>query len=151
MRRLTRPFGVIHQRILLCVAMIAASALLARGQFPENGGLYNQELKKQNEYLDFILQNHPDLENIFFPNKYMIPKDFYADKPTTDYLMTVTFDPCRGHDYNCCNDTYGTPEWRTIDDVPTSPTFGGDILTTETGAVLSSDARCDSLSCLSDC
>ena len=26
--------------------------------------------------------------------------------------MNVIFDPCKGYDYDCCSDTYGTPEFR---------------------------------------
>lgn len=60
------------------------------------------------------LQNHPDLEDIFYPRKYDIPTEFYAFRPPTDYTQNVIFDPCRSQSFNCCSDTYGTPEFRQI-------------------------------------
>lgn len=31
-----------------------------------------------------------------------------------DYTQNVIFDPCRDQEYDCCKDTYGTPEFRRI-------------------------------------
>ncbi len=41
-----------------------------------------------------------------------------------DYYVNIIFDPCREYGYNCCNDTYGAPEFRVLDDNPESPTLG---------------------------
>ena len=67
------------------------------------------------------IKYHPDLVNVFFPELLMINKDIYRDEiPKTtstvfgagqDYVINVIFDPCRGHEPNCCDGLYGTPEY----------------------------------------
>ena len=132
-----------HSRSLgLLACVLLAQTTLTSSQYPQGGGLYNQALQKSNANLDFVLKNHPDLEDIFLPAKYLIPTNFYRLETTTEYLMNVIFDPCRGHAYNCCSDTYGTPEWRVVDSVNTSATYGTDLLYNDRGNRITVDTRC---------
>ena len=103
----------------------------------EGNALFEQTLGEEAEHLDDLLQNHPDLEDIHFPNKYNIPVDFYREEDPIGYIMSVIFDPCRGHDFNCCNDTYGTPEFRSVIDAPGSDLHGTDEHREQDGTPLS--------------
>lgn len=50
------------------------------------------------------LQNHPDVEDIYYPNKYRLPTDFYVYKPPNrqrEYTQNVIFDPCRLVIFEC--------------------------------------------------
>lgn len=100
--------------LLASLAIFAVGVTIA--QFPEGGGLYKQEVGVLEASLDTKLQNHPDLEDLYFPKKYLIPTDFYRLEPTTTYSQNVIFDPCRGHKFDCCKDVYGTPEFRSFND-----------------------------------
>ncbi len=113
---------------------VLLSAAPARAQFPEGGGLYNQELLKVEASMDNLLQNHPDLEDMFFPLKYSIPVDFYRDEAPDGYFQNVIFNPCQNQRFDCCKDVYGTPEFMAqIGDV--------DILLKASGEVLEPHTR----------
>jgi hypothetical protein len=146
-----------------------AAALLtllhvAHGQYKAPSVLYQDLVEKRSKELvdDAVLKNHPDLEAIYYPMKYSVPRDYYrctacsalanrplrhlhaAFAPPTHLLPAlmhllrekknvqgrirfyqgVIFEPCRGHAFNCCNDTYGVPEFRRPDTNTNSPTFG---------------------------
>lgn len=75
---------------------------------------FNESVQEQLEYL----KNLPVLEDIFFPEKYGEPRDYYEwspSDPANGYTQNVLFDPCRFHGVNCCNDTYGVKEFQRID------------------------------------
>ena len=48
----------------------------------------------------------------------------------------MIFDPCNGYEFNCCFDTYGTPEFVRVDSDPTSPTYGSSQQVFDDGTIL---------------
>lgn len=58
----------------------------------------------------------PEIESKYHPNKYQLPLDDYAWAPPSpdEFSVNVIFDPCRGYGFDCCNNTFGTPEWEVI-------------------------------------
>ena len=116
----------------LVVALAGLCVVVA--QYPEGSGLYTQQLGVLKDELNVQLENLPDLVDIYFPLKYLIPTDFYRIEPSTTYVQNVIFDPCRGHGYDCCQDVYGTPEFRTIN--------GTSTLQKDDGSLMDSSTRC---------
>ena len=50
-----------------------------------------------------------------------------------DYYVNAIFDPCREYGFNCCNDTFGAPEFRSLDNNPDSPTLGNWMIYSQDG------------------
>ena len=61
--------------------------------------------------------------------------------------MNVIFDPCRNQPANCCNDTYGTPEYRYVETDPRRVDFGAEYLFKQDGTDMPQESRyvCPSL------
>ena len=61
-----------------------------------------------------ITQADPALIQRYWPALYQLPAAAYTYAPPDPslYTMNVIFDPCRGYGFNCCSDTYGTPEYQ---------------------------------------
>ena len=57
------------------------------------------------------------------------------------YTQNVIFDPCRGHAFNCCNDTFGTPEFRKLETRLGYSATGDYMYFDQEGEQLDSDAR----------
>jgi hypothetical protein len=86
-----------------------------RPQFaPSNPG-YSALLSSANADLNAtsITQADPALIAQFWPTKYLLPRRQYEYAPPDPaaYSMNVIFDPCRGYPFDCCNDTFGSPEF----------------------------------------
>jgi hypothetical protein len=120
---------------VMAAVVVATLAVGVYAQYPEGGGLYNQALGQLAATLDVQLQNHPDLEDIYYPMKYAIPIDYYRIEPSVGYTQNVIFDPCRGHGFDCCKDVYGQPEFNVQ--------VGDDeILLKDSGRVMEFQTRC---------
>ncbi|RYE84790.1 MAG: hypothetical protein EOO65_01650 [Methanosarcinales archaeon] len=103
--------------LLLSVTLLAHCACFVGGQFVANSELFEQQVGEVNAELQNYLQNLRGLEDSYFPNKYDIPTDYYIFRPPdrrTEFTQNVIFDPCRGHEYHCCNDTFGSPEYERV-------------------------------------
>jgi hypothetical protein len=125
---------------------VACTLLTLTGaQYLAGSGLYQQEVERVAAKLDNELQNHPDLEDKYFPEKYLLPVNFYREEYTTDYTMNVIFDPCRHSGFDCCKDTYGVPEFRLFETNNRSSKFGDEIFLKENGRPLDPFARCATL------
>jgi hypothetical protein len=81
------------------------------GQYKYDEPLYAQLLEERLG----ILQTDLEMTEEHFPREYVIPIDEYRFDEPTGYTMNVIFDPCRGKDVNCCDDTFGTPEFSRVD------------------------------------
>eukprot|EP01029_Cantina_marsupialis_P023060 TRINITY_DN5694_c0_g1_i1.p1 TRINITY_DN5694_c0_g1~~TRINITY_DN5694_c0_g1_i1.p1 ORF type:complete len:337 (-),score=45.82 TRINITY_DN5694_c0_g1_i1:163-1173(-) len=77
---------------------------------------WQQEYEKNLAAALEILQNHEDLENTYYPNKYDEDIDQYEFSYPTDYFIELLVDPCKDQANNCCDDTYGSPQYETIID-----------------------------------
>ena len=69
----------------------------------------------------------PEVEEAYHPNKYQLPLNDYVYSPpdrTNEYTQNVIFDPCRGSTFDCCNMTFGTPEWEVIVADPLAANYG---------------------------
>jgi hypothetical protein len=112
--------------LLLALLLLPLPPSLA--QYITNSFLFNQTLGAGNALLTAQLRDHPDLETLFYPNKYVLPRDFYSFSPPQreiEYTQNVLFDPCRGYEYNCCFDTFGTPEYLRVESNASLPlTYG---------------------------
>lgn len=72
------------------------------------------------------MKHHEDLDYIYYPNKYIHPTDFYIYDPPNrknEFTQNVIFDPCREYEFDCCNDTYGTPEFEYVNADPTAQDY----------------------------
>eukprot|EP01040_Poterioochromonas_malhamensis_P004475 gene4473-4798_t len=67
----------------------------------------------QKTLLEAEIEKHPDVVEDYFPDSLLIPNDYYVyDYPiSAKYRLGILVDPCRDNDYNCCNNTFGTPEY----------------------------------------
>jgi hypothetical protein len=93
--------------LLMCACTAPAAA-----QYVANSVLYNESLAFADAELTAELENAPGLDVLYYPSKYELPINYYADNTAaTEYTQNVIFDPCRYYGYACCNDTYGTPEF----------------------------------------
>jgi len=50
------------------------------------------------------------------------------------------FDPCRGYAFDCCNSTFGTPEWQRVVADPASPDYGASTAVFSDGSPLPAGA-----------
>ena len=81
------------------------------------------------DLLEKLVTNYPTqpvVETAYHPGKYQLRLNDYVYSPPdrqTEYTQNVIFDPCRGLAYNCCNMTFGTPEWDRIVEDPSSPDY----------------------------
>jgi hypothetical protein len=111
----------------LLLAAAAAAAFLARpacAQYAQGTNLFVQTASAATGILQAQLQDSEDLENVYYPNKYILPADYYSFLPPdrlSQYTQNVIFNPCQGYEYNCCFDTYGTPEYQVVDSSPKLP------------------------------
>jgi hypothetical protein len=92
--------------------LILCAAPLARPQFAPSDPAYGVLLRAANADLNATsaTQADPALVARFWPSKYLLPRRQYEYAPPA-YAINVIFDPCRGYAFNCCNDTFGTPEY----------------------------------------
>jgi len=50
-----------------------------------------------------------------WPREHLLPADQYVFRPTAPaFTQNIIFDPCRGHAFDCCADTFGTPEFEAV-------------------------------------
>lgn len=100
--------------------MLSLAAPLALSQFAPSEVGYQQLLSAANADLNAtaITQADPALIAQFWPFKYLLPHRQYEYAPpdATAYSMNVIFDPCRGYAFDCCKDTFGTPEFEVASD-----------------------------------
>jgi hypothetical protein len=71
-----------------------------------------------------VTQVDPLLISKHHPDKYLVPKNYYVYAPSVGYTQNVIFDPCRAQPFNCCNDTFGTPEYLKVQSDPKHPSYG---------------------------
>ena len=143
-RRARRPLKAppqSPQRPPLAVPLLLflLGARRAGGQFAKNTELYKQAMGAADGLLQAQVQDSEELWNIFYPNQYLLPTDYYNWMPPnreTQYTQNVVFDPCRSYDYKCCFDTYGTPEFLDVDTDPASPTYGTRTSVLDSGATI---------------
>ena len=115
---------------------------MVHSQFIKGSYLYNQTYAEGNALLTAQLRDHPDLENIFYPNKYRLPRDFYVYQPPnrdTEYTQNVILNPCQNYEYDCCFDTYGTPEYLYIESNASLSNYGTRATLTDDGEVMDID------------
>jgi hypothetical protein len=113
--------------LTVAVVLIALGLERAAAQYADGTTLFTETMGLANAVLNTSITNLPDLEMIFYPNKYRLPTDYYTFLPpdrAADYTQNVIFNPCQGYEYNCCSDTYGTPEYLIVDSDPASPGYG---------------------------
>ena len=124
---------------LTLLFLLALLARRADAQFAYFTTLFNQSSAKATAILQAQLEDSADLWQVFYPNKYLLPTDYYSFLPpnrATEYTQNVIFNPCQGYEYNCCFDTYGTPEYVVVDSDPNSQTYGTRSNVLDTGAVI---------------
>jgi len=93
-------------------AAVASTLLpVVRAQYKVGTPQFNQLLRREKQGLQKFLGDHPDLIHIYNPEAFLIDKDTYEFKPPEGYLMSVIVNPCVGHSYDCCNETYGTGQY----------------------------------------
>ncbi len=70
-------------------------------------------LKANVETLIGEIQSHPDVNLKFYPDRGLLPNDFYKyDYPeSAKYRIGIILDPCRFNTYNCCMNVFGSPEY----------------------------------------
>ena len=111
-------------------ALLLLFAPRAAPQFPAGSPLASLVLSwAQDDLLKTITSypTQPEVESFYFPAKYQQPLDNYflvEPNRATDYTQNVIFDPCRGQAFNCCNDTFGTPEWELVSADPAASDYG---------------------------
>lgn len=89
-----------------------------------------------------VTQVDPLLISKYHPDKYLVPKNYYVYVPSVGYTQNVIFDPCRGQPFNCCNDTFGTPEYLSVASDPTQPsTYGTRRTTYADGTIIPPNAQ----------
>jgi hypothetical protein len=74
-----------------------------------------------------FVENLPAVDVIYNPSKNILSSDEYVlNEPdrVNDYTQNVIFDPCRDYAFNCCSDTYGTPEFVQYNNDSTSANYG---------------------------
>lgn len=126
-------------RLLAAAAAALLLPLRARAQYLRNTALFNQTLAAGDATLVALLQNAPGLEDVFFPDKYRLPTDFYVYAPpdrAAEYTQNVIFQPCRQYDYACCSDTFGTPEYATTIANASRADYGTTYLTLDGGVAM---------------
>lgn len=127
------------------VILFLSSSFVVRpthGQYIIGSYLYNQTYAEGNSLLTAQLRDHPDLENIFYPNKYRLPRDFYVYQPPnrdTEYTQNVILNPCSNYEYDCCFDTYGTPEYSYVENNASLATYGTRSTLNDDGDVMDID------------
>ena len=93
------------------------------GQFPLGSGTYAELSSYAAADVNYttVTQGDPLLISTYHPDMYLLPRSFYVLSPTDLITQNVIFDPCRGQPYNCCQDTFGTPEYERVDAAPLLP------------------------------
>lgn len=73
-------------------------------------------MKANKENLVGELQSHPDVTAIFYPENLMINNDYYVENypESANFRIGILMDPCRYNAYNCCMNTFGSPEYPTL-------------------------------------
>ena len=107
--------------LLPTLALLALLARPARAQYAQGTMLFVQTEAASTGLLQAQLQDSADLENVYYPNKYLLPTDYYSFLPPdrlSQYTQNVIFNPCQGYEFNCCFDTFGTPEYQRVDSEP---------------------------------
>jgi len=104
---------------LRCAGVLALALSTPRvaAQYAKNTALFNETFTEAVEDMVLALENAPDLVGKYFPEKYLLPRDYYEldpSDPANGYTQNVLFDPCRYHAFDCCSDTYGTKEFSRI-------------------------------------
>ena len=126
----TRAIEIAHSSRLslpLLLILVLLFSRLSSAQYAMNTVLYNQTLATGNLVLTGQVTDNMYLEDIYYPNKYILPTDFYTYKaPNRDkeYTQNVIFNPCEGYSHDCCSDTYGTPEYLSVNSDPKSINYG---------------------------
>ena len=89
----------------------------ADGQFPAGSPLADRLAAFAVADLNYsvVTQGDPALVTRHHPDLYLLPRSFYTLAPSTLFTQNVIFDPCRGQPANCCNNTFGTPEFERFD------------------------------------
>ena len=104
--------------LLLLLLLLLQAPRPALAQYAQGTNLFVQTQDAATGLLKAQLQDSADLENVYYPNKYLLPTDYYSFLPpdrVAQYTQNVIFNPCQGYEYNCCFDTYGTPEYQVVD------------------------------------
>jgi hypothetical protein len=59
------------------------------------------------------LKSLPDTNFYFYPSReFAFTDGYYFDFPNTDdFRIGIIVDPCKYNSYNCCINTFGTPEY----------------------------------------
>jgi len=88
--------------------------------------LYEQAIVATARDQALLLRDHPDLVHQFNPAKFLIDinKYEYPDPKQLPYRNSVIFQPCMFQSFDCCNDTYGTPQYPVEVENTNSEDFG---------------------------
>jgi hypothetical protein len=70
-------------------------------------------MARNTETLVEALERHPDVNVLYNPMSIYNNTNFYIfSYPTsTEYVLGINFDPCRGNSYDCCMNVFGTAEY----------------------------------------
>jgi hypothetical protein len=97
------------------IFLLLLPLLHIKAQFAPSDPSYGLLLSSANTDLNatMVTQADPGLVALYWPGKYLLPRRQYEFAPPdpAEYTMNVIFDPCRGYLFDCCNDTFGTPEY----------------------------------------
>lgn len=98
---------------VVAIAVMASNALFVSAQLKFGSPLFWQALEERSEDQEALLRDHPDLVAVYNPAKFLIDRDQYEflDPAVAPYRSSVIVEPCLNHAYDCCNDTYGTPQY----------------------------------------
>ena len=125
-------------RVAVCV-LGGCARMTVRAQFGSGSQQYNESVAAAEQNVTLGLEMAPGLEEIYFPQLTVLPIDTYVPKTADSaaaYTQNVIFDPCRGYAYNCCNDTYGTPEFIAYVANPAATNYGTEQYYAADGSVM---------------
>lgn len=128
--------------VVACVVMLQGTQVTSQWALgtPKFNEVFAANLAAQREELiagPYVVQQ-------LNPSQFMIDIDTYQFAPFAakqpDYRMNVMINPCEGHEFNCCYDIFGTPEYRFEVTDPFDPDFGKSVQLFTDGARIDPEA-----------
>eukprot|EP01138_Halocafeteria_seosinensis_P016491 gb/GECG01016822.1/.p1 GENE.gb/GECG01016822.1/~~gb/GECG01016822.1/.p1 ORF type:complete len:624 (+),score=80.88 gb/GECG01016822.1/:1-1872(+) len=115
-----------HRVVAAAILMLVMCQQTVRTQFVETDPKFADQVEKAKQELSDLLKEHPDLEQIYRPKRSQRSSDIYVkrERKGASFTQNVLFDPCRGMEFNCCNATYGAPEYEKVNLNRNSLSFG---------------------------
>lgn len=103
-------------RVLLFHALILSLVLEVCGQFRNYTEQYKELMAKNKGDLLEELSSLPDVNYFFHPSRAFQFKDSYKfDFPfVEEFRIGIIVDPCKYNSYNCCMNTFGSPEYGSL-------------------------------------